>query len=107
MVCAFAGYVAWNIHWLASARIPPSILTELTGIPCPTTGGTRSLLALLEGDWSSSLSYNAMTVPLILLLGMTMIQVSRRRVVDPWLGKAWLGVLGLAWVLKLLVPESV
>ncbi len=38
----------------------------LFGIKCPTCGMTRALLALLQGDVSSYLSYHVMAVPVLL-----------------------------------------
>jgi uncharacterized protein DUF2752 len=57
-VAAFLGYVAWNIFWIAKGRVPPSILTAITGLPCPTTGGCRGVLALIHGDWRRSILWN-------------------------------------------------
>lgn len=100
-------YLGWNFFWLAQRRLPPSLFRAATGWPCPTTGGTRSLAALLDGDWSLSLRLNAMTVPilalLVLSLGWLAAQaVRRRRLRLPQaLFWAWLSVLALAWVLKL------
>ena len=61
----FVYYVGWNLYFLAQGRLAPSILTGATGIPSPTTGGTRSLQALLRGDWLESLRCHPLTVPLI------------------------------------------
>ena len=54
MVLAFSGYAIWNLFWLAQAKVPPSIFTATTGLPCATTGGTRSVLALLAGTSSGA-----------------------------------------------------
>lgn len=108
-IAATCVYVAWNAWWLSGGVIPPSMLYGLTGIPSPTTGGTRSLLALLAGDWSASLRHNAMTVPLIGLLALSLAwpltqrlrgRAARLPVAFLW---AWGLTLGLAWVLKLLI----
>ncbi len=64
----FVVYLAWNFVWLFQGNVPPSLFQTLTGWPAPTTGGTRSFHYLLAGDWSESLRYNAMTIPVILLL---------------------------------------
>ena len=101
-------YVLWNLCWLAHARVPPSLFLALTGLPCPTTGGTRSFLCLLRGDWRGSLAYNAMTVPILGLLlfcvaCLTIQVIRRQRMRLPnWTLWAWLGVLGVAWVIKLI-----
>lgn len=40
-------------------------LREITGIPCPTCGGTRALSHLAAGDWSAAVAAN----PLVILAG--------------------------------------
>ena len=99
-------YVAWNIVWLARGEVPPSLLTGLTGIPAPTTGGTRSIRALLGGDPLGSLYYNPMTAPILGMLALTLFQVCRRGRAAAWVGGGWAAVLSLAWVLKLLSPAD-
>ena len=42
-------------------------IRNLFGVPCATCGMTRSLIALLNFDFSLSLFYNPMTIPTILL----------------------------------------
>jgi hypothetical protein len=100
-------YAGWQVLWLSQGQLPPALFLALTGLPAPTTGGTRSLLCLLRGDWRGSLYYNAMTVP-IALLGIVstawpIVQVVRgRRVHLPrGIGLAWVVVLALAWSIKL------
>jgi len=79
----------------------------LTGLPCPTTGGTRSVHHLLSGHWEESLQHNPMSVPICLLmlfsLGYLTCQcLSRRRLALPnWTLHAWLALLAIAWILKL------
>jgi hypothetical protein len=48
-----------------SVSLWPCPLRHFTGIPCPTCGMTRSLLALAQGDWSASLSYHLFGVVLV------------------------------------------
>jgi hypothetical protein len=98
-------YVSWNVYWLAAGRVPPSMLTGLTGLPAPTTGGTRSVTALLDGDLPRSLYYNAMTIPILGLLTITVSQVLLKGRGDNWLVTAWVAVLSVAWVGKLLSPS--
>ena len=103
----FVLYILWNLYWLAQARIPPSLLKGLTGLPAPTTGGTRSFCCLLHGDWRGSLLYNAMTLPILALfvfsVGLILSQLLRRRRLrlPSWTAWAWLIVLVTAWVVKL------
>src|SRR5437868_6006576 len=106
IVC-FVAYCTWNIYWLAQSCIPPSIFLAATGLPSPTTGGTRAIISLCNGHIVDSLRYNAMAVPvLVVFLGsvswLTCQVLRQRRVCLPssifWV---WMMVLGVAWVLKL------
>ncbi len=104
---SFAGYCIWNGYWLAQGKVPPSIFLAATGLPAPTTGGTRAVVHLWRGELLESMRYNAMAIPILLLLAVTLgwliRQAAKRR---PFLVPfgffwAWLAVLAIAWVLKL------
>src|SRR5437899_2379163 len=90
-----AAYLVWNVYWLTRGRIPPSLFLALTGLPAPTTGGTRSILRLLEGDWRESLRCHPLAVPIALLfllsLGWLLGRgLTRRRLVLPeWFLWTW------------------
>lgn len=99
-------YLGWNIRWLAAGRIPPSMFTAATGLPSPTTGGTRSVRVLLEGDVITSLYYNAMTIPIVCLLAITIGQVLIKGSGEHWLIAAWITVLLIAWAIKLVSPSA-
>lgn len=109
----FAGYLAWNAYWLGQAAVPPSLFAVITGLPCPTTGMTRSGFALLRGDIQRSLFWNAFTVPLMVLLLATMFRMmvaykNQQRLVLPvgW-GWVWAALLLAAWFGKAITgPES-
>ena len=110
----FAFYCVWNLAWLWHGQFAPSILHELTGIPAPTTGMTRSFWSLIQADLVGSLLMNPMTVPMILLLILTagyfVNQVIQGRSIS--LGRklviAWLASLAGAWIIKLaLVSTSI
>lgn len=100
-------YFAWNLFFLIQARIPPSILTGLTGLPSPTTGGTRSLLLLLRGEIYESLRANLFTIPICLCLASTLLLLGRQLVscerlsIPGWLVGTWGIVLTIAWIAKL------
>jgi hypothetical protein len=52
------------------AGLPPCFFRSLTGVPCPTCGGTRAALALAQGDVGAALRANPLvTVALALLVG--------------------------------------
>jgi hypothetical protein len=103
----FLFYCVWQVYWLGNGRIPPALFLALTGWPAPTTGGTRALILLLQGDWSGSLHQNAMAVPMVLLLMLTLAllvqQIIRRRRprLPEWVFLAWIAVLSVAWVIQL------
>lgn len=44
------------------------IMKHVTGIPCPSCGSTRSVLAILQGDFSGALHWNPLGF--ILILGL-------------------------------------
>lgn len=104
----FAFYLGWNAYWLGRGMLPPSILKGVFGIPAPTTGFTRSCLALARGDVAASLRWNAFTVPIVTLYGVSFAVflrglVRRRRTVIPtWMVAAWAIFLAAAWITKLL-----
>lgn len=105
-------WIVWNVHWLSNGRMAPSALRHYFGVPVPSTGMTRSLFALLEGDWKTSLCWNVFTVPLFLLFALSIAWLvlclfRRAKVVLPaWLGISWLAVLVMAQLSKwILGPE--
>jgi hypothetical protein len=106
-VACFVVYAIWNAFWIWHAAIPPSLFLALTGLPAPTTGGTRSVRHLLAANWAESLRSNAMTVPIISLLAACLICLAwqgvrgRRLSLPRWMGWSWGIVLTLAWILKL------
>jgi hypothetical protein len=103
---AFVFYLVWNAMWIAKGRIPPSILTAFTGIPCPTTGGTRSVLALCHGKWRQAFLYNPLTPVYLLLFAYSVVTLSRqmlagkRLVLQQLTARAWLAALTVGWAAK-------
>src|SRR5262245_40535337 len=104
---SFLADCAWNIYWLAQGLMPRSILLAATGLPATTTGCTRAVVRLFRGEVLESLRYNAMAVPMLVLLAVTLgwlarQAATRQRMLLPfgffW---AWLVVLAVAWALKL------
>jgi hypothetical protein len=100
-------YVGWNLYWLGQLQIAPSLFQTLTGLPCPTTGCTRSFFAFCRGEILESLRFNALMVPICLLaavsaLILTLQVATRERLRLPnWLVALWGTILPLAWLLKL------
>lgn len=108
----FAAYVCWNLAWLACGKIPPSMLREIFGIPCPTTGCTRSLASLLHGNVTASLLWNPFTVPILILFGISLqillfAALRKKALVLPnWMGTAWCGILLVAWLSKFILGPA-
>lgn len=103
----FLVYVVWNLAFLALGRFAPSMLTGATGLPSPTTGGTRSFQLLFRGEIAESLDANPMAVPIAFLfmfslvwLAVGWLRIGRLRLPD-WFLTVWIVVLGVAWILKL------
>jgi hypothetical protein len=109
---SFAAYLAWNILWLASGKLPPSMLLGIVGIPCPTTGFTRSLASLLHGDVRASLLWNPFTIPFLILLALSFHKLSlaalrKKEILLPkWMAAAWLITLIAAWFSKFLLGRA-
>jgi len=111
-MASFAAYLAWNILWLASGKLPPSMLLAILGIPCPTTGVTRSLACLLHGDLRASLMWNPFAIPFLILLALSfhalsLAAVRKKELTLPkWMAAAWCAVLVLAWLSKFLLGRA-
>lgn len=109
---AFVFYLAWNIAWIAGKRIPPSILREVAGIPCPTTGGYRGFLALCRGEFAQSFLYNPFTLVYILLFCYSMAillsqWINRKRLVlSPPVAHAWCASLLIGWAAKFVLGKQ-
>ena len=102
-------YVLWNLVWLHAGSLPPSILTAMTGIPSPTTGGTRSLLAALHGDWASSVLWNPLTFVYLALaiysgtlLGLQHLR-NRRLTLPRIVAGLWVTTLVAGWIAKIAI----
>jgi hypothetical protein len=111
-IAAFLGYAAWNAVWLLRGRLPPSICSYCTGLPCPTTGFCRSLLAAVHGDLGSAFLFNTFTLPYLLLLFLSAAVLLRqsacRRVLalPPLLVRAWCFALCFGWAAKFVVGRE-
>src|SRR5208337_3825877 len=103
---AFIFYLVWNGAWIVHGRIPPSILREITGIPCPTTGGYRSFIALCRGEFVQSFLYNPLMLVYLLLfcysMGILFRQwIHRKRLVlSPFIAWMWCASLLIGWAAK-------
>jgi hypothetical protein len=102
----FGFYLLWNALSIASGRVPVSILKGLTGLPCPTTGGIRSTLALLHGQWMEALLWNPFAPVYAGILALSAITLGARvyrreqMVLSPLLARVWILSLVAGWVAK-------
>jgi hypothetical protein len=68
---ALAGAAAAPFASAFEAGAPPCAFHALTGVPCPTCGGTRALLALARLDVPAALAWNPLVTAaaLVFVLG--------------------------------------
>jgi Protein of unknown function (DUF2752) len=109
---AFIFYLVWNVAWIAHGRIPPSILREIAGIPCPTTGGYRSFIALCGGEFIQSFLYNPLMLIYTLLFCYSMTVLLRqwinrkRLVLSPLVAWMWCVSLLVGWAAKFVLGRQ-
>ncbi len=86
---------------------------QITGIPCPSCGGTRALISLLHGRIFTSLYYHAAVIYIIVLcvvffVSQSLRQISKGRIRGlRW--HNWYWIVGLIiyivqYIMKLLIP---
>jgi len=106
---AFGAWLAWNVMWLARGQLPPSALRQLAGLPVPTTGMTRAVLALGEGRWLTALCFSPLGGVYLLLTAVSLMVLVRRwrqrtaLVLPRGLAVAWATSLAAGWLLKFLI----
>jgi hypothetical protein len=61
-------WAAGAVVWLGTFGVPPiaCAFRSITGLPCPTCGTTRALVALVHGAWRESLALHPLVVPAVL-----------------------------------------
>ncbi len=90
--------------------VPPCMLHQLTGLYCPGCGGTRAVMALMEGRWVSSFFYHPVVLYSFLLAAYFMVTNSLQfmsrhkwkigmRYRDRYL-YLMIGILGVNWVVQ-------
>ena len=108
----FAGYILWNIWWISRGYMPPSVFYYVSGYPCPTTGCTRSLFLLFDGELGSSFRYNPLTLvysSLFLLTFFFLIKnykLNGRICIPNYMGVLWGVTLILGWFAKFLIGSD-
>jgi|TARA_B100001971_G_scaffold207307_1_gene227315 hypothetical protein len=106
-ISLFAVYIIWNITYLSLGQLPPSILLSATGVPAPTTGLTRGLMAIGKGNITESLKLNPFSIPLIFLFVFSIFTIAYKLLkqqkleLPKILFSSWLVVLIAAWIFKL------
>jgi len=67
---------------------PPCVFKQLSGLPCPFCGGTRSAQALLHGDWSRALYLNPLAFAAVgafaLAIIVLSVEIFRGRLLVDW-----------------------
>ena len=107
-VAMIAIYSVWQVYWLSRWEFPPALFLALTGLPAPTTGGIRSIVCLMHGDWIGSLHNNAMTIPMTVMAITCAFWATGQAYfghqvrLPKGMGLAWAVVLTLAWSIKLI-----
>lgn len=107
----FCFYLYHNAYWLSIGKVPPSIAIQYLGIPCPTTGCTRSLISLYNFDLLKSLCYNPLTIPYIALLCCSLLIVAVKAknnqsiLLPRFIGIIWLLCLSLGWASKFILGQ--
>jgi len=104
-----AAYIVWNAWWLVvQNQLPQSMFYAATGLPCPTTGCTRSLVALCHGEFAASFRLNPFSLLIsgfAILTAMHLIinrmRAPKRFVIPSHYVPAWLGILGVAEIYQL------
>jgi len=106
-------WVCWNVYWLSQGQLAPSPLMHFFGIAVSTTGMTRSVIAMSNGEWVESLLWNVFTVPLLLIFFLSVSYVligwlKKKHLVclPSWMAWSWVVILIAAQVSKWIIgPE--
>lgn len=111
-ILGFICYLFWNAFWLYQSRLPPSIWSSLTRLPCPSSGVTRSVESLLYGDYKGFFLFNPFTTLFAVLFAFSVFRlveswrVKRELLLPSTLGRLWLVSLVGGWICKFLIgPE--
>ncbi|MGB0525523.1 MAG: DUF2752 domain-containing protein [Flammeovirgaceae bacterium] len=73
LVACLAGYIYVGINYAQhqqahEAGFRVCLIKRATGIPCPSCGATRSVLAVLHGDFAKAMYYNPIGFILLLIM---------------------------------------
>ena len=80
-------------RWGLDFPFPPCLFQWFLGVPAPRCGLTRSVLALVAGDWSRSLSYHlfgpVMVVLAVVFTLCTTVELITQRSLAHWYQRLW------------------
>lgn len=105
----------WVVRLGQSFPFPPCLFQWALGFPSPSCGLTRSVLALVSGDWARSLSYHLfgpVFVGLAVAIALAILtELVTRRSLAHWYQRVWqsratvgmIGLCGLYYGLRLWV----
>lgn len=83
----------WVGRWGRSFPLPPCLFQWALGFPSPSCGLTRSVLALVSGDWARSLSYHLfgpVFVALAIAIALASVtEMLTRRSLAHWYERVW------------------
>lgn len=105
-------YGGWNAFFLVQGKFPDSVFRVVTGLPCPTTGGIRSIQAFARGEWLNAFLWNPFVPVFILLAGWSAVRLVRAwRQKNPLLlsrglTACWFLALGGAWITKFILGSA-
>lgn len=111
-LAAFAGYCYWQICWLIRGKLAPSIFSYYTGFPNPGSGVSRSVKALLAGEYLDFVLYNPFTIPIFAMFIFSFYRLgngwlkNRTLTLPASLGWLWLGLLLCAWIAKFMIGKE-
>ena len=88
-ISSFLLLAAWvNAHGAAGTLTLACPLRQVTGIPCPTCGMTRSFIAIAQGDLSQACSYHlfgpVLFSVLVVTVGHVLIELVKQHSISPF-----------------------
>jgi len=109
----FLLWIGWNIYWWSKGYLAPSPLMHFFNIPVSSTGMTRSLTAMANGQWKESLLWNVFTVPILIIFTLSIIYLfwnflknKRLKCLPKWMAVSWLVILTAGQIAKFIIGPS-